>query len=75
MEDEFLMLDDRQLESAGGAQVHSSSQAVELGRPAGHVRGEVGLRGGWRGKETWRRLSRQWGGFVDPSLLVVRKQL
>ena len=44
MEDEFLMLGDRQLESAGGAQVHSSSQAVELGRPAGHIRGEAGLR-------------------------------
>ena len=44
MEDEFLMLDDWQLEPVGGAQVHSSSQAVELGRPAGHIQGEAGLR-------------------------------
>ena len=40
MEDEFLMLDDQELEPAAGWQVHSSSQAVASGLVADHIRGE-----------------------------------
>ena len=62
MDDEFLMLDDRELEPAGRRQAHSSSQAVAVGLVTGHVRGEVGLRDGWRRNGNWRRLSGQWEG-------------
>ena len=68
MEGDSLLLDDRKLEPAGGRQAHSSSQAVAVGLVAGHVRGEVGLKDGWRRNGNCRRWSWQWKvRSIEPS--------